>query len=109
VSFEPEKFFIGVIDLFSVLLPGALITYLFKDDLGPFFLGSDAYYQLNGASAWLAFFFSGYLLGHFVFLVGSALLDEFVYDPPQTRHPYPADTALPLASPGRWPISGRCG
>ncbi len=32
---EPEKFFIGVIEFFSILLPGALLTYLLKDGVGP--------------------------------------------------------------------------
>ena len=28
VNFEPQKFFIGLMDFFSILLPGALLTYL---------------------------------------------------------------------------------
>ena len=28
--FEPEKFFIGLIDFFSILLPGAIVAYLLK-------------------------------------------------------------------------------
>ena len=31
MSVEPQKFFIGVIDLFSVLLPGALVAFVLKD------------------------------------------------------------------------------
>jgi len=33
MNFEPQKFFIGQIDFFSILLPGALLTYLLKDDM----------------------------------------------------------------------------
>ena len=79
MSFEPQKFFIGVIDLFSVLLPGALLTWLFKDWIGCFVLGP-AYYDLDDTTAWLAFLFSAYLLGHFVFLVGAFTLDGAFYD-----------------------------
>lgn len=79
MNFEPQKFFIGVIDLFSVLLPGALLTYLFKDDAGPFVLG-DAYWNLTDTTAWMAFLFASYLLGHFVFLLGAAALDGPLYD-----------------------------
>jgi 8-oxo-dGTP pyrophosphatase MutT (NUDIX family) len=80
MDLEPKKFFIGVIDLFSVLLPGALLTFLLMvDEGGPFFLGTSSKH-LTGAAGWLAFFFSSYLLGHFIFLLGAALLDDFVYD-----------------------------
>ncbi len=27
MNFEPQKFFIGLMDFFSILLPGALLTY----------------------------------------------------------------------------------
>lgn len=79
MNFEPQKFFIGLIDFFSILLPGALLTYLLKDEVGPHLLGAQ-YHNLAGAEAYGVFFFSSYLLGHFVFLLGSKL-DELVYDP----------------------------
>src|SRR5690606_7192086 len=31
MSLEPQKFYIGVVDFFSILMPGALLTYLSKD------------------------------------------------------------------------------
>lgn len=79
MNFEPQKFFIGVIDFFSILLPGILITYFIKDDVGPLFLGEN-YNNLSNNSGWLAFLVSSYLLGHFIFLIGSKLLDSPVYD-----------------------------
>lgn len=78
MAFEPEKLFLGVIDLFAVLLPGALLTFFAQDWLGPKLLG-DGYDQLEGATAGLAFLVASYLAGHVLFLVGS-LLDELVYD-----------------------------
>jgi hypothetical protein len=39
MDFEPQKFFIGVIDFFSILLPGAALTFLFKDHVGSQVLG----------------------------------------------------------------------
>ena len=77
MNFEPQKFFIGLIDFFSILLPGALFTYLFKDYLGLWFLGSE-YKQIAGTEGGVVFLFSSYLLGHFIFLLGS-WLDE-LYD-----------------------------
>jgi hypothetical protein len=78
MGLEPKKFFVGVIDFFSVLMPGALLTYNLMD-FGPKLLG-ERYSQLTGAAGWLAFFFSSYILGHFIFLLG-AVLDDFFYDP----------------------------
>jgi 8-oxo-dGTP pyrophosphatase MutT (NUDIX family) len=83
MNFEPQKFFIGLIDFFSVLLPGALLTYLLKDSWGPIFLGTAAYEALGSTEGWIVFLFSSYLLGHFIFLLGS-LLDEIAYDPIRT-------------------------
>ncbi|MBI4519153.1 MAG: NUDIX domain-containing protein [Deltaproteobacteria bacterium] len=77
MNFEPQKFFIGLMDFFSILLPGALLTYLLMGEVGPVVLG-DRYAKLAGAEAWAAFLFASYLFGHLVFLVGSRL-DEF-YD-----------------------------
>ena len=78
MDLEPKKFFIGVIDFFSVLLPGALLTYQFMDD--PLFLEA-RYHHLTGTAAWLAFLFGSYIFGHFIFLLGAALLDDFLYEP----------------------------
>lgn len=79
MDFEPQKFFIGIIDFFSILLPGAVLTYLFKDAVGPALLGG-GYSDLQGAAGWVAFIFCSYLLGHFLFFLGS-LLDDLAYDP----------------------------
>jgi ADP-ribose pyrophosphatase YjhB (NUDIX family) len=78
MNFEPQKFFIGLMDFFSILLPGALLTYLLMDKAGPNVLGEEKYQGLTGPAGWAAFLVSSYLFGHLVFLVGS-LLDE-LYD-----------------------------
>ena len=80
MSFQPDRFFIGVVDLFSVLLPGALLTFVLQDDLGPLLLGG-AYASLVGTQGWLAFALVSYLVGHLLFLGGSWLLDDHVYAP----------------------------
>jgi 8-oxo-dGTP pyrophosphatase MutT (NUDIX family) len=78
MNFDPQKFFIGIVDLFSILLPGAAVVFLawqweparelIEVDIG------------TGPQAWLVFFFASYLVGHFLFLVG-AQLDDLIYDP----------------------------
>jgi hypothetical protein len=77
MNFDPQKFFIGLIDFFSILLLGTLLTYLLMGEAGSVLLG-DRYAMLAVAQAWAAFLFASYLFGHLVFLVGS-WLDEF-YD-----------------------------
>src|SRR6516164_7542581 len=76
MNFEPQKFFIGLMDFFSILLPGALLTYvLMGEATGLTVLGFE---KLDRADSWAIFLFVSYLLGHIVFLVGS-WLDDF-YD-----------------------------
>ncbi len=77
MNFDPQKLFIGLVDFFSILLPGALLTFLLAGDLGPVVLGN-GYNALTGSAAWAAFLFASYLAGHLVFLLGS-WLDE-IYD-----------------------------
>src|SRR5689334_8499167 len=78
MNFDLQKLFIGLMDFFSILLPGALLTYLLMGEAGPIVLGPDRYYRLAGAEGWAVFLFASYLFGHLVFLLG-AWLDEF-YD-----------------------------
>lgn len=77
---EAPNLFLGLMEIFSILLPGAVCTYLLKDDLAPLFLGA-RYGRFGEAEGWIVFLFASYLLGHIVFLLGAWLLDDFVYDP----------------------------
>jgi 8-oxo-dGTP pyrophosphatase MutT (NUDIX family) len=77
MGFEPQKFFVGLVDFFSVLMPGALVAYLTRAWLTGMRYG--VYTPLDGAESWMVFLFASYLLGHLVFLLGSAL-DEMAYD-----------------------------
>jgi 8-oxo-dGTP pyrophosphatase MutT (NUDIX family) len=73
MGFEPQKFFIGLVDFFSTWLPGAILAYLltitppFGDQLNP-----------TSAEHWAVFLVGSYLLGHFIFVLGSRL--DLVYD-----------------------------
>lgn len=78
MDFEPEKFFIGVIDLFSILMPGAVLSYYTYRRVPSRVMGLD-HWTVHGAEGWVVFLFTSYLLGHFLFFVGS-WLDDFVYD-----------------------------
>lgn len=78
MNFEPQRFFIGLMDFFSILLPGALLTYLLMDEVGSAVLGSARYCQITGAEGVAVFLVTSYLIGHLIFLLGT-WLDEF-YD-----------------------------
>jgi len=78
MNIDPQKVFIGLMDFFSILLPGALITYLLMDEVGPAVLGCDRYQELTDAKGVAAFLVASYLVGHLVFLLGSWL--DFPYD-----------------------------
>jgi hypothetical protein len=82
VGFEPQKFFIGVIDFFSILLPGAVLTYVFRNPVVCYLSkkGILSGKWPPGAESWVVFLFSSYLLGHFLFFIGS-WLDDIAYDP----------------------------
>lgn len=79
MNFEPQKFFVGLMDFFSVLMPGGVLTYLIKDDVGAFVLGSKPFIDIKGPEAVAVFLVVSYLLGHLLFLVGS-WLDEIPYN-----------------------------
>ena len=77
MNLKKQRFFIRPMVFFSILLPGALLTYLLMGEVGPAVLG-DRYATLAGAEAWAVFLFASYLFGHLVFLLGSWL--DGIYD-----------------------------
>jgi hypothetical protein len=69
MNVDPQKLFIGLMDFFSILLPGALLTDRLMDEAGPAVLG-DRYSKLDGAQAWAAFLYANSLFGHPAFCAG---------------------------------------
>jgi hypothetical protein len=62
-------------DFFSILLPGAFLTFLLKIVAGQTQWVTDLKLPLDGTKGWVAYLVASYLLGHFAFLLGS-WLDE---------------------------------
>jgi hypothetical protein len=75
---EPQKFFVGLVDLFAVWLPGALLAYLVQADLQSA-KASLGYVPGEPIERWAVFLLISYILGNFVFLIGSVTLDP-LYD-----------------------------
>ncbi len=100
MSVEPQKFFIGLVDFFSILMPGALLAYLGKDWAGSVLLKQSSF-PLDSSERLVVFLFASYLLGHFVFLLG-AFLDEWVYDPLRSATPWGQIGRLAKGEPLRY-------
>lgn len=101
MSAEPDKFYIGVVDLFSILLPGAVLAYLVRSEAGSlksWLPPGVTDREFSEPEGWALFLFASYLLGHFVFMVGS-WLDDWVYDP--LRRATPGGTGFQSAGPLR--------
>lgn len=81
MKFEPGSFYFGVVDFFSIILPGGLLAYFFYGPLGAQIFGPVMPVIADGATGagWVIFLFAAYLLGHIVFLIGSYL--DNLYDP----------------------------
>lgn len=77
---KPGDFFVGVTDLFSVLLPGAVLTFFamrVEQSLGHVDLFG--LLQLKDAAGYMAFVVSAFLLGHLADMIGATILDR-IYD-----------------------------
>jgi hypothetical protein len=79
MSTKPADFFIGVIDFFAIILPGALLAYLALVALRQNHPPLVDLPRENTAPGWVAFALSSYLLGHFASLIGAFFLDG-LYD-----------------------------
>jgi len=82
MNLKPQDFFIGVIDFFSVILPGALVTYFLQGLLYADFFGAGKVFPLPDTTEqqWIIFLFATYIIGNIIFLIAAFLLDKFVYD-----------------------------
>ena len=91
---KPGDFFVGIIDLFAIFLPGGMLTFVTYHEYKSFFLDIAS---LEGGQYWLAFFFCSYFLGHIVFMVGSKL--DILYSFHRVKcNPYTNESAFQNAS-----------
>ena len=68
---KPSDFFMGVLDFFAILLPGAISTAILAPRLGCYLLGPLVSVPTSEAENWAAFLICTYFIGHLIFLVGS--------------------------------------
>jgi hypothetical protein len=79
---KPSEAFLGVIDFFSTLVPGAVAAFLLLNQQLFSLPSGWLRWPLIWASTegWVVFAVSAYLLGHAIVAVGSFLLDGPLYD-----------------------------
>lgn len=68
---KPTEFYVGVLDFFAILLPGAIATAVLAPRVGHLVLGPLVAVPTSEAGIWAAFLTFSYFLGHLIFLVGS--------------------------------------
>lgn len=84
---KPSEFFVGLLDFFAILLPGAILSAILAPRLGPFILAPLVPEPTSDPGRWVVFLVSSYFLGHLIFLAGSSVdgLYNFVRE---RRDPY---------------------
>jgi hypothetical protein len=71
---KPSDFFVGVMDFFAILLPGALVTALLDVSENALDFAGD---RPGSTERWAAFLAAAYVLGHVLHAAGALLLDRF--------------------------------
>ena len=94
---KPSEFFIGVLDFFAILLPGAIATALLAPRVGPLVFGSLVSMPTSEAGEWAVFLACAYFIGHLIFLVGS-YIDPIYNFVRERRNPYGNQSAFERAS-----------
>ena len=68
---KPSELFVGILDFFAILLPGAILAAIASPFLSGFVLGPLIPAPVSDAAIWATFLTTAYFLGHFAFFVGS--------------------------------------
>jgi hypothetical protein len=77
MSYKPSDFYVGVVELFGVFLPGAALAFLFSADASALLNGRILPKLSGGFEVAVAFLVVSYILGEGMDAVGSIVLDWF--------------------------------
>lgn len=94
---KPSEFYIGVLDFFAILLPGAIVTAILVPVYGDFIVWP-LIAPLNGDTGkWVTFLIFAYFAGHLIFLLGSYI--DYLYNALRERfNPYGNESAFRCAT-----------
>lgn len=94
---KPSEFYVGVLDFFAILLPGAIATAILYPRFGKLIVGPLIAAPASDAGNWAAFLICSYFVGHIVFLVGSYI--DRLYNVIRERlNPYDNESAFRCAT-----------
>jgi len=94
---KPSEFYVGLLNFFAILLPGAIATAILLPRYGDFVVGSLIPALSNDSTNLLAFLIFSYFLGHLLFLVGSYI--DYFYNILRKRiNPYDNESAFQCAT-----------
>jgi hypothetical protein len=86
MEYKPSDIFVGLVDFFAILLPGALLAFLLKVPADRHVFNDITLHKVGPrAESWVVFAFAAYLLGQFTFLVGATFMDS-IYDRTYLRY-----------------------
>lgn len=76
---KPAEFFVGITDFFSILLPGAVMTFVLEHIAKSRQLHILSYEPAEKTAQYAAFLVSAYVIGHVIDLIGASVIDT-IYD-----------------------------
>lgn len=81
MNLKPTDFLLGILDFFSVLLPGAVLTYFLSSYAHINFFNDNFFPKMSDVKTegYIIFLMSSFLFGHFLFAI-SSFLDQIIYD-----------------------------
>lgn len=78
MTYKPTDFFVGVMEFFAIIMPGALLAFLLLD-YGKSVFGILLPTLSGTAEKWAAFLVIAYVFGHLLHHIGG-IFDKYIYD-----------------------------
>lgn len=94
---KPGDFFVGILDFFAILVPGAIATAILQPRFGHLVLGPLIAQPPSAAGQWAAFLVFAYFIGHLIFLLGS-YIDRLYNLMREHLNPYGNESAYQCAT-----------
>lgn len=94
---KPSEFYVGVLDFFAILLPGAIATAILQPKYGDLIIGPLINLPGDEAGPWAVFLVFAYFLGHLIFSLGS-LMDPYYEKIRKKFYPDESGDAYPCAT-----------
>ena len=94
---KPSEFYVGVLDFFAILLPGAIATAILIPRIDKEMVATLVAIPASEVGSWVAFLICSYFVGHLIFLVGS-YVDRPYNAIRERRNPYGNESSYQCAT-----------